>query len=60
MNKHYTNTDNPIDFPDLKLQKAIHFIAGFYEVSEEVAKTLYADEVESYLWLLNKQALQLK
>lgn len=40
---------------DINLQKAIDFVAFFYDITEETVKELYMDEVQEYLWLLNKE-----
>lgn len=50
-----TEKNIDMNITDIKLQKAVEFIANLYGVTEETVKQLYMDEVENYLWLLNKK-----
>lgn len=38
-------------------EQAVSFVMDFYEVSEEVARHLYRDEVEAYMRLLQQEKL---
>ena len=48
---HYSNTNNPVDFP---IDRAIEFVMSFYDISREDAVNLYWDEIEAYRSLAAK------
>ena len=36
------------------MEEAIDFVMEFYDIDRETAIKLYMDEIESYIWLMNK------
>jgi hypothetical protein len=40
---------------DNLIEEAISFVMEFYGIDRDVALKLYMDEIESYIWLLNRR-----